>query len=177
MFEELNEIRDIFEAFGGHAMACGLSIDPTKLNEFSKLLNDKSKLKKEDFIKEVNIDDLLSFNIINRNMIKEIDQLRPFGLGFSEPIFASKNVEVIDAKILGQNRNVLKLILRDKNNTLEAIAFNLENLYEKFENKYNFTSKEDLILLKNKNVDIVYKLTINEFMGQSNIQLNIVTMR
>lgn len=177
MFEELNEIRDIFEAFGGHAMACGLSIDPTKLNEFSKLLNDKSKLKKEDFIKEVNIDDLLTFNIINRNMIKEIDQLRPFGLGFSEPIFASKNVEVIDAKILGQNRNVLKLILRDKNNTLEAIAFNLENLYEKFENKYNFTSKEDLILLKNKNVDIVYKLTINEFMGQSNIQLNIVTMR
>ena len=177
MFEELNEIRDIFEAFGGHAMACGLSIDPLKLDKFSRLLNEKSKLKKEDFIKEVNIDDLLTFNMINRNMIKEIDQLRPFGLGFAEPIFASRNVEVMDAKILGQNRNVLKLILRDKNNSLEAIAFNLESLYEKFEDKYNFTSKEDLLLLKNKIVDIVYKLTINEFMGQSNIQLNIVTMR
>lgn len=46
IYKEVFEIKDVLESFGGHPMACGLSIRSYKVEEFRQKLNDKSKLKK-----------------------------------------------------------------------------------------------------------------------------------
>ena len=53
---EIYEIKDMLESFGGHPMACGLSIKKDLVDDFRKKLNDKSKLKKEDFENIINIE-------------------------------------------------------------------------------------------------------------------------
>lgn len=176
MFENLDKFRKYFISFGGHAMACGLSLNKEDLNKLSNEINDESKLTKEDFYKELNIDFALKFEQINSKLIEDIDFLRPFGFEFQEPLFATKNVKVISSKLIGKNNNVLKLILDDYSSRISAIAFNLENLIESLKTR-NIENSEQLIKLEGDSVDIVYKVSVNTFRGVSNIQLNIVSMR
>lgn len=174
MFEELNKYRDNFTAFGGHAMACGLSLKKENLQNFIKFVNENNKLIPEDFNKALEIDYALDFNRINEKLIKDIDYLGPYGYGFKEPVFATKNVIINNVKIIGKEKNVLKLSLIKDNIVFEAISFNVESILK---NLSNNKIENDVYDLLNENVDVAYKLSINEFNGISNIQLNLVSMR
>lgn len=52
IFKEFDEFRELFVSFGGHPMACGLSIEVDKLDEFRTKVNQRSRLTKEDFVKK-----------------------------------------------------------------------------------------------------------------------------
>ena len=72
IFENLNVFREIFVSFGGHAMACGLSLNNKDLKFFTENLNNKSTLTAEDFNKKIDIDYPLMDDIgklIDRGMI------------------------------------------------------------------------------------------------------------
>ena len=174
IFFNLDKYRTNFVAFGGHKMACGLSFKKEKLDDFRRFVNENSPLEEKDFRKEIEIDYPLSFKQISNDLVNEISKLEPFGYGFSEPIFASKNVLVTSAKVLGKDKNVLKLFLKQDDIILQAISFDIEDILGKIKDRHQIYNIEDIV---NKNVDLVYKLTINTFNGISNIQLNIVSMR
>lgn len=176
MFENLNLIRDQFVAFGGHKMACGLTFERNRLDYIYNKLLSMSDLTKRDFAKNIELDLSLKFNQINEKMIEDIDELKPFGFGFKSPIFATKNLDVINSSILGVNRNVLKLVLSDGTNTHQAIGFNLDN-YVNMLDRNEIKTTEDLINLKGKKIDIAYKIGTNTYNGYTNIQLEIVSMR
>lgn len=177
MYTNLSLFRDYFESFGGHTMACGLSLKFENLDKFSYLINKESKLTSEDFMKDIEIDYNLSFNRISNNLVSELDSLRPFGYGFNEPVFATKNVKINSLKILGKNKNVVKLILNDKGSIKEAISFDIDLIIENLKQKYGIEGQEDFYKLEGQYIDIVYKISINTYNGISNIQLNIVTLR
>lgn len=177
MFENLNKYRDWFVAFGGHAMACGMSIRADKLNDFIRLINNDSNLTKEDFIKILDLDYNLDFRHISTKLIDDIETLKPYGFGFTEPVFASKNVKVISARILGKNKNVIKLFVESKGVRLEAISFDTEKFLNVINEKYAINSLDNINELVDKYLDIAYKITLNTFNGVSNIQLNLISIR
>lgn len=127
----LKENISILEKFGGHAMAAGLTIKKKHL----PLLQENLKLhiqtvySEKDFKKTVPIDAILSFQDINFDLAKDIDQLRPFGMENPEPIFISKNIHVASSHIIGLNHR--KMILEDatssSDNRIEAFHFNIDN--------------------------------------------------
>lgn len=176
IFESLNNFRDMFVTFGGHAKACGLSLEKTNIQELNKLLNESSNLSDDDFKKEIEIDCSLKFEDISMNLVNEIFELEPFGYEFPSPVFATKSAKILNASIIGKNKNVLKLTLDDNTGRMQAISFNAENIINIFKEKYNLDI-ENIRNFENKIIDIVYKLEINEFNGMKNIQLNIVSMR
>lgn len=176
MFDNLNVFREFFTAFGGHAKACGLSLKKNKIDEFRRILNENSKLTQDDFVKDIEIDCSLKFRDISMNLVNDIRELEPYGYEFSSPIFATKSARVINAAILGKNKNVMRLTLDDDTGRVQAISFNPENLIKKFKSKYNIDI-ENIRNFENKTIDLVYKLEINEFNGVKNIQLNIISMR
>lgn len=176
MFERLNQFRDDYVAFGGHEMACGLTLEKNKLAYIYKSLLDNSHLQSKDFMKEIEIDLTLKFSQIKSEIIKEIEFLEPYGFGFRSPIFATKNVNVVNASILGVNRNVLRLVLSDGTDTHQAVGFKLED-YVKILNKDNIKDTDDLEKLKGQNIDIAYKIGLNTFNGYTNIQLEILSIR
>lgn len=180
MFEELLKCKDLLGKFGGHPMAAGMSIPNENIDEFRRRLNEVTTLTDEDVIPKVSIDMGLVLGAINYELIDEISLLEPYGKANSKPSFGIKRLKVLDAKILGKNRNVLKLKLTDGRLVIEGIYFGdivgFENSVkdELGEVEYNKVFNGEA---NNLYLDIVCIPEINEFMGNKKVQLQISNYR
>ncbi|MBS5777563.1 MAG: single-stranded-DNA-specific exonuclease RecJ [Finegoldia magna] len=180
IFKEFDEFREMFVSFGGHPMACGLSIEEDKLDEFRTKVNQNSRLTEEDFVKKILIDSSFYVDKIDFDLIEEIDRLRPFGKDNPRPILGDRDLEIIFAKMIGKNKNVLKLKLLKNNRTIDAILFSeaiekYNYLLEKFDE--NVMSKLENSIACNAKIDIIYYPEINDFNNVKNIQLNLIDLR
>ena len=159
MFEALYEVKDIFEKFGGHHMAAGMSLKKDRLDEFRKRLNENSKLTKEDFIQKIWIDVPLPFSYISLDFVRELEKLEPYGNKNEKPKFARKGIRILSKNILGKNKNVVKMVLEDDDGTrLDGIYFcDGEAFFEE--------------LKGNNEIDIIYYPDINEYGGRESLQV------
>lgn len=159
MFEALYEVKDIFEKFGGHHMAAGMSLKKDRLDEFRKRLNENSKLTKEDFIQKIWIDVPLPFSYISHDFVRELEKLEPYGNKNEKPKFARKGIKILSKNILGKNKNVVKMVLEDDDGTrLDGIYFcDGEAFFEE--------------LKGNNEIDIIYYPDINEYGGRESLQV------
>ena len=180
MFEELLKCKDLLGKFGGHPMAAGMSIPNENIDEFRNRLNNVTTLTDEDIIPKVSIDMGLSLSQINYELIDQISLLEPYGKANPKPTFGMKKLKVVEARILGKNRNVLKLKLTDGRLYIEGIYF---GDIEGFENsvkdelgeiEYNkvFSGASNNLYL-----DIICMPDINEFNGNKKVQLVISNYR
>ncbi|MFL0165399.1 single-stranded-DNA-specific exonuclease RecJ [Candidatus Clostridium helianthi] len=181
MFEELIKCKDLLEKFGGHPMAAGFSLKEENIDEFRRRLNENTVLKDEDLLRKVTIDSVLPLDTINYDVINDLERLEPFGKSNSKPLFAEKNINLLRATILGKNRNVLKLKLKTRmNKALDAIYFgDIEKFEEEVSNKYG---NEELQKLYNGeynhvNLDLVFYPSINEYNGNTTIQIVVQNYR
>ena len=180
MYEELIKCKDILGKFGGHPMAAGMSIPRENIDEFRKRLNELTVLTDEDVIPKVSIDMALKLSEINYGLIDEISMLEPYGKGNSKPNFAVKNLIVRGARILGKDKNVLKLNLTDGSMFIDGIYFgNIEAFEEEVKNNYG--EMEYMKLLDGNartiKMDFVYYPEINEYMGNKKVQMVINNFR
>ena len=158
MYEELCKCQDLFTKFGGHKMAAGLSIPEEKVQEFTERINANATLTEDDFIPKILIDVPMPLAYVNRQLVEELKVLEPFGKGNAKPVFADKNIRIRDKRIVGKNRNVLKLTIQDMaGGTYPAVYFG------DAETMMQFLETKDVI-------SIVYYPEINSYMGREEIQ-------
>ena len=162
MFAEMSRCRELFTKFGGHKLAAGLSLEEENVEVFRKRINELADLTEEDLQMKVSIDMRLPFPYINEELIHELKILEPFGKGNGKPLFAESKLRVIQPRIFGKNRNVLKCRLEDQQgNQMEAVYFGeVEDCLQKMEKK--------------QIMSFTYYPSINEYMGRRTIQLTIV---
>ena len=181
MFERLLECDELLEKFGGHPMAAGLSIKEENIEPFRKKLNETSRLKDEDLVKKIRIDSVLPLCNIDFKMIEDLSKLEPFGKSNEKALFGVKNINVIKASILGKNRNVLKLKMKSKENKIyDGIFFGeIEKFEEYIKEKYNMGELSKLYdgQYNDINLDFVFYPSINEYNGNTNIQIIIQNYR
>lgn len=111
MYQALTEVKELLTKFGGHPMAAGLSLPESQVDAFRRALNEKAKLTEEDFVPKIWIDAAMPFEYITEPLIRELEQLEPFGQGNEKPQFAQKGLRIRSARVLGKNRNAVKLSL------------------------------------------------------------------
>ena len=75
------------------------------------MLNHKTALTDEDLIPKVWIDTRLPFEYITNDFVEELSLLEPFGKGNEKPVFAEKDVSIAGIRIIGKNKDSLKLTL------------------------------------------------------------------
>ena len=122
MFAEMSRCRELFTKFGGHKLAAGLSLEEENVEVFRKRINELADLTEDDLQMKVSIDMRLPFPYINEELIHELKILEPFGKGNGKPLFAESKLRVIQPRIFGKNRNVLKCRLEDQQgNQMEAV--------------------------------------------------------
>lgn len=162
MFAEMSRCRELFTKFGGHKLAAGLSLEEENVEVFRKRINELADLTEEDLQMRVSIDMRLPFPYINEELIHELKILEPFGKGNGKPLFAESKLRVIQPRIFGKNRNVLKCRLEDQQgNQMEAVYFGeVEDCLQQMEKK--------------QIMSFTYYPSINEYMGRRTIQLTIV---
>ncbi len=161
MFEGLCAAEDLLTRFGGHPMAAGLSLSEDQLEPLRRRLNENAALSEEDFIRKIWIDAPMPIGYVTAQLIEELDSLAPFGPGFERPLFAEKGLKASDLRVLGKNRNVLRMRLSEANGiALDAICFGEAD-----------AMREEL--KEASSVDILYSPKINEFGGQRSIQIEV----
>ena len=159
MFEKLSEAKELLIKFGGHPMAAGLSLYPKNLEAFRKRLLVKAGLKEEDGILTHWIDIPLPFSHVTRDFIRELSLLEPFGQGNERPLFAQKEVSLLGLRILGKDKNVLRLRLRGSDGALmEGIIFG---------EGADFSGA----IPGEAKLDVLYYPEINTYLDRENIQI------
>ena len=79
----LRDCSDLLEKHGGHAMAAGLSIDPSRLEAFRLRINDlaRERLRPEHLQPEVRIDASIPLRSLSLPVVADLRRLEPFGMG------------------------------------------------------------------------------------------------
>lgn len=159
LHEALSKCSDEIEKFGGHSMAVGITIKKEELEEFKKELEKVAiESKIDEIIPIVNIDAKINLSDINKEMVQSLKNLEPFGEANKMPVFAFKNLKIDSIRALSEGKH-LKLTLKDNNNIINAIGFNLGYLAD----EYRIGDK----------IDVAGVLEINTFNGADNLQINI----
>lgn len=124
MYEELTRCSEWLIRYGGHRQAAGLTIKKENIRAFRNALNQHCSLTDNDLSQKVVIDMEMPFSCVTESFIREMEQLEPYGKGNTKPVFAARNIKVIQAKIVGRNQNVLKLYVEDESgNRMDAVYF------------------------------------------------------
>ena len=146
---------NLIDRFGGHAMAAGLSLAAKNYKFFNEILNltlhQHSDLKL--FTPKVETDGQLTCEELTLQTAELLKEQGPWGQGFSEPLFEGV-FQVIHQKIVGEK--YLKLKLKQDGYIISAIVFNIN------QNQLDQTYKK---------IHCIYRLEINEYKGQKNLEL------
>jgi single-stranded-DNA-specific exonuclease len=152
----LRECSDLLEGFGGHKYAAGINIKKEKIPDFSERFEESVSIRiKDEITPDPRIDAEIRISDITHKLCQELKLLEPFGLGNPEPVLLLKNLNVMDARIVGDNH--LSIKLNDGKNSFDGIGFCLGD----------FTSN-----IKN-GIDVLCVPEINEWNGSKKLRLNI----
>lgn len=175
MYDELSKCKDLFERFGGHAMAAGITMSICNFEELRKRLNINTKLTEKDFVSVVRIDAELVFHHITEEVISSLGKLEPFGNGNTKPVFCGRHFAVNRAWIIGKNKNVLKMVLKDaEGNVSNAVCFrDIDGMLAMIKDEYGEEQMQNMLRGAGNNVDIALTFypEINEYNGLKSVQL------
>lgn len=181
MYEELNKCKEFLTKFGGHRLAAGLSLPKENVGKFREMLNKNCTLTEEEMKEKVTIDMEMPFGCVTEGLVKELELLEPFGKGNTKPVFAARDVTLLGARILGKDRNVLKLQVQDVNGCrIEAMLFHhADDFLGKLEEQYGKTEVEALLKGRGRQIRIsmTYYPDINEYMGKKTPQIVVTHYR
>lgn len=174
MIDAIRSSPELFEKFGGHPQACGFSLkSPEKLDEFKKIMIEKAAIatKGVDLAPKINIDAEIKLVDIGWEFYNEIQRLAPFGVKNEEPKYISTNLTLSEISFIGKDKKHLKIAVQQNSSQIfKAIAFNFGD-----SEKHPFDWKKNLNI--NDKIDIVFKININEWRGNRELQLMIVDIK
>lgn len=116
MYEELCKCQELLTKFGGHPMAAGLSLPEKNVESFRRKINELCPQNCRSLVSKVRIDVPMPVDYVNMDLVREFQILAPFGKGNPKPVFADRELRILHMRIVGKNRNVLRLSLRSKEN-------------------------------------------------------------
>ena len=180
MFEELSRCRDLFIKFGGHKMAAGLSMTEENVEIFRKRVNAQCRLTQEDLVDTIHVDMVMPPGFIDMATVREIESLEPWGQENPKPLFAVKDVTLTGARILGKNRNVVRLTAREKySGFLDLIRFEDGDAFlQRIEDLKGLSAVKDLQRgMGNVTIDMVYYPDINSWQGRDSLQYVVKDLR
>ncbi|QIB69153.1 single-stranded-DNA-specific exonuclease RecJ [Aminipila butyrica] len=174
IFEKVSQCKDLLEHFGGHPMACGLSMKEENLSELRQRLNQECGLTKEDLVAQVRLDAQVDLAYFTEEIIRGLEIMEPFGKGNGKPLFGEKEVSIRRLAYIGKENNYLRLNLSGKDSRdKKALYFGdgqglvayLQEKYGEEEVQKAFQGEPNQIQLM-----IAYYPQINVYNGSSSIQ-------
>lgn len=159
LYDTISINSELLDGFGGHAMAAGLAFSEEK-SSFEQVKSALCKTVKEmsqgkDLKPFLNIDLELTPDDITLDLIDDISQLEPFGASNPSPIFAIKDLKIKEKRLMGENKNHLRLTCQAGNTEFNCIRW----------------KDGDISLVKGDTLDIAFHPQKNEYNGVTSVQL------
>ena len=161
LYEAVHACREYLLGYGGHFAAAGMTLLPENVTRFADKFEEvvSETISPELLIPEIIIDAEIKFSDITFSFYNIIRQMEPFGPDNMTPVFISRNVENTGLSKVVKEKHI-RFALKQGKAQFTGIGFNLADKFD--------------ILVTHKNIDIVYKIEENEFMGIKSLQLKIV---
>jgi len=173
LYESLNACSEYLIKFGGHKYAAGLSIEPSRIADFTEAFEKEvnSRLESDDFRPLLKIDSIVELDGFEDKLIEELESLAPFGTANAEPLFASEKVGVERVSLLKDRH--LRMTLGQGKKSFSAIAFNMANKDVKqgdlisiaFSPQFNLWKGRKTIQLKIRDIKKNSQDTLQQYRG------------
>lgn len=175
MYEEMNKCRNLFVKFGGHKLAAGLTLKKENIEKFRQDINAVCTLTETDMTEKVSIDMQMPFSCVTEELLEELKLLEPFGKGNTKPVFAEKNLSIVSCRLIGKNRNMLRMRLCDGAGTdMDAVYFgDAVGFLEEVGERYGKTVRDHFFEggYRRIRLSVTYYPGVNEYMGQKTMQI------
>lgn len=167
LLEGLNSCADLFEKYGGHAAAAGMTLKSENIEELQIQLNKHASenLSAEDLIPELEIDAEVSAQTLSLKLVDELKRLEPFGQGNPQPVFVTKELTLLNEPWIMKDKH-LKLKLSGENGRkFEAVWWD------------GVEKSSGQTLEPRKRIELAYTAEANTWQGNTRLQLNIKDLR
>ena len=160
MYAEMTGVKDLFEKFGGHRKAAGLTIRRENADLFRRRITENCRLKQEDLQDTIHVDMELPPAFMTLDLVREMEILEPFGEGNQRPLFAARDVYLKLRGIFGHKRNVLRFDGQTQDGSrFDAVLFAEADM------------AGDLLSRDGTRCHIVYYPKINSWNGRTQVQI------
>lgn len=159
----LTSCADLFEKFGGHSHAAGITIKPGHIPALRRRLNEHAAaaLSADDLLPCVYIDAELPTQEVTFELIAELNALEPYGAGNPRPVFLARNLCILsEPRLIGQ-RHLKMNVAGPQGRPLETIWWN---------------GGERIGEVKN-GADIAYTIEASNWTGETFLQLSVQDVR
>ncbi|WP_224962274.1 single-stranded-DNA-specific exonuclease RecJ [Geomonas subterranea] len=160
LLDAIKECADHLLRFGGHSHAAGLSIAQDELERFALRFDEAAQeaLDADALTPTLAYDLELGSGEITAELVRQLEQMKPFGMGNPEPLFVLKGAEVLESRVLKGGHLKLRVGLGGK--TFDAIGFGLAEAG-----------------VPQERVDLLFSPGINVWNGRSSLQLTVKDLR
>jgi single-stranded-DNA-specific exonuclease len=152
---------------GGHAAAAGLRIEEARVDAFRAEFCDyaSSMLTPAQRRAELTIDAEAAFSQMTPQIVRQIEQLAPFGAGNPRPVLCATGVKLAEPpKRMGGGERHLSAKLTHHSTTMRAVAFGHGDWV-------------DELLQTDGELDIAYRPVINDYRGRQSVEIHLVDWR
>ena len=162
MKNALDTMADLFEQYGGHSQAAGLSIATEKISEFAVRFDGyvRKNLSDEDFQPILNVDAIIEPAQITLDTAHEFEKFEPYGLGNPHPVLACKGVRGSSAKAIGSGGAHLSFAIEGAKK-IRAVAWNCGSLAP---------------LVENEPFDLAYEPSLDDWQGEVRLQCHVSSL-
>jgi single-stranded-DNA-specific exonuclease len=159
----LTSCADLFDKFGGHSHAAGITLKPDRIAELRRRLNEHaaSCLTDEDLQPCVYIDAELPTEEITFELVGELQALEPYGAGNARPTFLARNLCILrEPRLIGE-RHLKMSVAGPKGRPLETIW-------------WNGAPEREAI---RSGIDMTYAIETSNWTGETFLQLSVKDIR
>lgn len=164
LVEALAACSELLVRYGGHELAAGLSVRRADVPELRRRLNAYAaeRLTDEMLCVSLEADCVAEMSDLNEKLVEETERLEPFGTANPAPTFVLKNARLRRLSAIGGGKHLRMLVVKD-GITLSAVWFGVSL------GALNFDTEEP--------VDLLFRLGLNDYMGNVSLQMTVLDMR
>ena len=166
IFDALVKLDPLLIKFGGHKQAAGFTLKADHLSELRQEINTLADtcLSDTDLTPKLDIDLILDLSDLSFDYMKQLDLLRPFGIGNPAPTLASFNCRLKSApRLIGRDNQHLKFRVSDSlNQSFDCVGWNMAERLPECRSNY---------------LDLAFRPCLNTWNGNTSVQLHIEDFR
>ncbi len=158
LYRALQDCADSLTAFGGHAMAAGLTLDGDTADIFAAAFERVARrdLSPGDLIPQLSHDGEVALESLTLPLLHAMERLEPYGVGNPQPVFVTRDCRPCGVRMLGGKH--LKFSVEQRGTSRDCIAFGQAGRVDELTGA----------------IDILFKPGINLWRGNKSMQLQIV---
>ncbi len=171
LHEALAECAAHLVSHGGHAMAAGLKLRSSELEPFALAFQARAgaRLTSADITPRLNLEDVVTLDELTEELVEPLLSMAPFGAGNARPLFATSDVELVDApRVVGKNAQHLQITIRQpgangRASYRKAIAFGMADCAAELNDC--------------RRLQLAFEPIFNEWQGRRSVELRVVDWR